>query len=175
MLPSKAKLILTLIKFVYNPFMKFVFVFFVLLLSGCSIKNYVSNQSKLIVIKSPKIKFADLGYVRNTDDKIQVQMFIAGKMVQQIEINHLVCVNEWCYTKNKFNEEYLHYSYPENLLQNVILGKSIYNAENKLATQEGFEQFIESNDVQISYKVSKNQIFFKDKKNKIFFKIKAIR
>ncbi|MDQ7060232.1 MAG: hypothetical protein Q9M43_03575 [Sulfurimonas sp.] len=155
--------------------MKYILLSFILLFSACSIKNYETTQAKIIIIKSPKIKFADIGYLRNTGDAIELELFIAGNPVQKIEINTLICVSAGCTTKSAFNEEYLHFSYPDSLLQNILLGQVIYDGKNKQITDDGFEQRITNRDVDIIYKVTNKSIFFKDKKNKIIFKIKDIK
>ena len=143
-----------------------------LLLNACSIKNYEQTQSKIIIIKSPQLKFADLGYVRNSDKAIEIELFIAGKSVKKISINHLVCVDEGCMSKSAFNEEYLNAAYPNDLLQNIILGRKIYAGENSVNIDDGFAQKIQTQDVDINYSVTSHVISFKDRKNQIIFKIK---
>lgn len=152
--------------------MKYLLLIFILIFGACSTKNYETTKTKLIVIKSPKIKFSDLGYVRHNDNDIELELFMAGKSIQKISINHLVCTNDGCMSKNGFNQEYLNENYPDDILQNILLAKPIYNEQNLEKTDTGFEQHISSLHVEISYKVSQNQIFFKDRKNNIIFKIK---
>ena len=152
--------------------MKYILLVFLLLFTSCSIKNYEKTQTKIIIIKSPKMKFADIGYLRNTDSAIELEMFIAGHAVEKITINHLVCVRKGCMSKSGFNEEYLHHSYPDDILQNIFLGSEIYNGMSKSKTNLGFEQRIVNDDVDIKYRVSNKEIFFKDSNNKIIFKIK---
>lgn len=152
--------------------MKYIFLVFTLVFSACSIKDYDTTKTKIIIIKSPKIKFADIGYIRNTNKAIELELFIAGSPVEKITINNLVCVSAGCMSKSGFNEDYLHKSYPDELLQNVLLANEIYNAKNKTATEDGFEQKIQTQEVDIQYRVDSKAIFFKDKKNKIIFKIK---
>jgi len=152
--------------------MKYFSLTFLLILSACSIKNYEHTEAKIIIIQSPKLKFADLGYLRYSDKMIELELFVVGKSVQKIEINHLICVNEGCMSRSAFNSEYLNTEYPNELLQNVLLGKAIYDGKAKLKTQNGFTQHIKTENIDIKYKVTKDIIFFKDKKNRIIFKIK---
>jgi len=155
--------------------MKYIFLTFLLLLSGCSIKSYEQTQAKIIIIKSPKIKFADIGYLRNSEKSIELEMFVAGHAVEKISINHLVCVSEGCMSKSGFNQEYLHHSYPDDILQDIFLGSMIYDGLDSVKTSDGFEQNILNNDVNIKYRVDSESIFFKDRKNKIIIKIKDIK
>lgn len=152
--------------------MKYLLIAFALLFSACSIKNYEITQTKIFIIKSPKLKFADLGYLRNSQKSIELELFTAGKAIEKITINHLICMSEGCMTKSSFNKDYLNESYPSEILQNILLGRPIYNGKNRVQTQDGFEQTIEDENVNITYRVSSNVIYFKDKKNKIIFKIK---
>jgi len=155
--------------------MKYILLIITLLFSACSIKNYENTQSKLIIIKSHKIKFADLGYIRNSDKAVELELFVAGKVIEKISVNHLVCVSDGCMSKSGFNKDYLNAAYPDEILQHILLGHEIYSGKNRVKTQDGFEQNIEDENVNIIYKVSSSTIFFKDRKNKIIFKIKDIK
>jgi hypothetical protein len=152
--------------------MKTILLIFILFFTACSTKNYEFTQTKIVIIKSPKLKFADVGYLRNSQKSIELEIFVAGTAVEKIAINHVICVSDGCMSKRSFNEEYLHASYPEEILQNVLLGKAIYEGQNKVKTEDGFEQNIQNADVDISYKVTSNAIFFKDSKNAILLKLK---
>lgn len=152
--------------------MQYLLLIVTLFFSACSIKNYEHTSSKIIIIKSPKIKFADLGYIRNSDKAIELELFVAGRAIEKITINHFVCVTAGCMSKSGFNDAYLHSSYPNDLLQNILLGREIYKGKNRVKIENGFEQRISSQDVDIIYKRKQNSIFFKDRKNRIIFKIK---
>ena len=154
--------------------MNYILLTIILLFSACSVKNYEHTQSKLIIIKSPKIKFADLGYIRNSGKAVELELFVAGKVIEKISVNHLICVSDGCMSKSRFNRDYLNTAYPETLFQNVLLGYKIYAGKNAVKMQDGFEQNIEDENVNITYRVSSNTIFFKDRKNKIIFKIKDV-
>lgn len=152
--------------------MKYLLIVFALIFSACSVKNYEITQTKVIIIKTKKLKFADLGYIRNTEDSIELELFVASKAIEKISINHLICTSEGCMTKSSFNKDYLHKSYPSDILQNILLANAIYNGKNRVQTESGFEQKIADEDVDIIYRVNENETFFKDMKNSIIFKIK---
>ena len=145
---------------------------FALLLSACSVKNYEHTQTKILILKSPKIKFADVAYLKNSAKHIELELFIAGQAVKKIEINHLICIDEGCMSKRGFNEEYLSKQYPDDILQNILLGRAIFDAKNRVQTQDGFEQHIKNIHVDIIYRVSLHVIYFKDRENNILIKIK---
>ena len=152
--------------------MKYILILFTLIFSACSVKNYDTTKTKIIIIKSPKLKFADVGYIRNSEKNIELELFIAGKAIEKFTVNHLVCTSAGCMSKSGFNADYLHESYPDDILQNILLGRSIYDNIYRVQTKEGFVQRIKNKDVDIVYKVNLKEIFFKDKRNKIIFKIK---
>lgn len=152
--------------------MKYIVFLFIILFGGCSIHNYEHTQSKLIVIKSPKLRFADIGYLRNSGKSIELELFVAGQAVEKISVNHLICTREGCMSRSGFNEEYLSSAYPADMMQNLLLGQAIFDGKNLVKTADGFWQEITTQDVQITYKVSSHAVIFKDKKNNILFKLK---
>ena len=155
--------------------MKYLFFLLIFLFGACSIKNYEHTDTKIITIKSAQLRFSDIGYIRHTKDAIELELFVAGHAYQRIHINHLICVDEGCMRKSSFNAEYLFAKYPSTLLQNIILGREIYNGKNSVKKDDGFVQHIQNADVDIYYSVDSHQIYFKDRKNHILIKIKDIQ
>ena len=154
----------------------FIYILFFSIFSGCSLKNYNHTSTKLLTLKTQKLKFSDIAYLRHSEDAIELDLFVAGKMVSRFHINHLICVeNEGCLRKASFNEEYLTRYYPDDILQNILLGREIYQGKNKQKFDDGFVQLINTQDVAIKYKVTPKSIYFKDKKNHILIKIKDLQ
>ncbi len=154
---------------------KFFFLSFILLLNACSLKHYKHSNSKILTIKSPQLKFSDLAFIRHSGDAVEAELFIAGKPIKKIAINYIVCVDEGCMSRSKFNTHFLNVAYPDTLLQNVLLGKPIYDGKNRVKHKDGYEQHIKSKDVDILYRVKVSSIKFKDRKNRILIKIKEIK
>ena len=151
----------------------FFLTLFITLFSACSIKSYKHTSSKVFIIKSPKIKFADLGYLRSSDKSIELELFVAGKSFEKITINYLICTKDGCMPKSRFNSEYLSRFYPDDILQNILLGRAIFEGKTLEKNSNGFIQKIITKNVTILYKVTPKLIYFKDKKNKILIKIKG--
>jgi gamma-glutamylcysteine synthetase len=154
--------------------MKYILLIFTLFFSACSIKNYEHTQTKIITIKSPKIKFSDVGYLRNSEKSIELELFMAGKNIEKISVNHLICTSEGCMSRSGFNKDYLNAAYPDDTLQNILLSRAIYGGVNLSKTADGFSQSIKDEHVDISYKVESSGVYFKDRKNGIIFNIKDI-
>lgn len=155
--------------------MRVGFLFFVLLFSACSFKSYQTSESYLITLKTPQIKFSDIGYLRKDKASVQIELYASGVSVNKFEINHYVCSNDGCLSKNAFNDDYLSEYYPDELLKNVLMAKPIFNAQNLIRTAGGFEQRIEDENLYIIYKITANDIYFKDKKNGILIKLKQLK
>jgi len=158
--------------------MKFIRIFFILWVSlflGCAPKSYEINESRLIIIKTPKLKFADLGYIRKNVDEVRADLFVAGTLVQSIEIKTLICVNEGCVSKSSFNEEYLNASYPDDLMLNVLLARPIFEKASMRNTDEGFIQELKSSEYNIVYKITNGNIYFKDRQNRILIKVSKLK
>jgi hypothetical protein len=145
------------------------------LLAGCAPKKYELNESRLIIIKTPKMKYADLGYLRRDSDEVRLDLFVAGQLVQSIEIDTLVCVEEGCLSKSAFNAEYLHSSYPDDLLLDVLLARPIFEKTSMQITDEGFIQKLKSTQYNITYKIENGDIYFKDMQNRLLIKISKVK
>lgn len=153
--------------------MKIFLLGVIFLLAGCSVKNYAINESKIIILKSSQLKYADLGYIRNSGDALRIELYEMGNLVTSIEIDNLICIDEGCMPKSVFNAKYLNENYPSDTLENVILGKEIYGGKNLVRSAEGFAQNIKDNHVDIEYEVKRKEIRFKDRRNNVLMKISS--
>jgi len=127
------------------------------------------------VLKTPMIKYADLGYIRSSSDEVRADLFVVGQLVQSIEISRLVCVHEGCLSKSAFNKDYLHPSYPDELIVNVLLGRPIFKKASLQMTPKGFIQELISDEYNIVYKVEDGDIIFNDKQNRLKIKILKVK
>jgi hypothetical protein len=153
---------------------KYIFLILIVFFSGCSFKDYNHKKTNIVVIRSPRLKFNDIGYLQNNESSVKLDLYNAGVALESITINHLVCFKKGCITKSSFNKEYLNKAYPDDILKNILLKKPIFNGKNIVKKDNGFFQKIKSKDYDITYKVSNKEIYFKDKKNRIIFKLKEI-
>ena len=145
----------------------------ILLFGGCMAKPYVQTDAATIILKSPKLKFADVGYVRSNEELVALELFSAGQAVAKIEVEKLICIEgEGCMRKSRFNAEYLSQKYPDTLLENILRSRPIYKGKNLVRDDEGFEQRIVNDEVDIRYTVRPGTIYFKDRKNSVLIKIK---
>jgi len=136
-------------------------------------KPFTTSDAATIVLKSPKLKFADAGYLRSSEELVALELFSAGQAVAKIEVGNLICVEgEGCMRKSSFNAEYLNAQYPDTLMENILRSKPIYGGKNLRRDEHGFEQIIMDDTVEIAYRVTPKQIYFRDRKNRVLIKIK---
>jgi len=140
------------------------------LLLSCSGKNYISEDSYLVTIKSENLRYSDMGFIRRGKDFVNLQLFSIGKEILKLEIDTLICLNGNCMPKSIFNSNYLSDSYPSDTLKNILLSKPIFNRKKFIKSENGFEQIFGS----IYYRVSSGKTTFKDSKKAILIKLKRI-
>jgi len=145
------------------------------LLSACVPKNYVTQNSALIIFKTPTFKYADMGFIYENEEEIKVEIYSSGQALMSLEISETtVCMSLLeCMGKNAFNTEVLSSMYPEDILENIFRGKAIFNAEGLEKNRNGFTQkIIKEGKYNIDYSVLNNEVIFRDTINTILIKIK---
>jgi len=142
---------------------------------GCSLAPLDTKQTKIALIKSPKLKFQDIAYIQHNKDNIELELYSAGVAVGKIAIGYMVCTNEGCITKERFNQEFFGVNYPKDTLENILRAQPIFNGKNLQKKGTGFVQHIRGEGYDIIYKVSSFQTFFKDRKNHIIIKLKDLK
>ncbi|WP_421715496.1 hypothetical protein [Arcobacter arenosus] len=95
---------------------------FVLFISGCSFSQPKIVSSATILIKTPKLKFYDKGFISRYSNYTEVQILSAGTAVLKLKIyEDRICRDTFeCQASRVFNEEYLNRNYDENFLKNLF-------------------------------------------------------
>ncbi|MGD9970743.1 MAG: hypothetical protein AB7S65_09830 [Sulfuricurvum sp.] len=144
----------------------------VLFAGGCAQKQYSISEPKLITIKSPKLKFSDMGYVRHEGDAVEVELFAAGMAVEKITIDQEVCVQSGCMSEAKFTKEYLYELYPPDTMRRILLRQDIFGGKGKEELCNGtLYQFIRDEEMDIMYGRKPNETYFKDRLNGLIIRI----
>ena len=134
------------------------------------------QESAFIVIKTPTMKYADMGFISSSVNGLEVEIYAAGQPLMSFEINGLnVCMSTFeCMDKKSFNEKVLSAVYPDDILENIFRAKPIFNSKNLEQDKEGsFSQKLTKEGVyDISYSVNSKQRTFRDKLNKILIKVR---
>ena len=135
------------------------------------------SKSYKVTMKTKKFAFADTGFLVNSDDMIRLNVLAMGKSVLDLKVKNSddICVGSLCNTKLGFNQSFLSRDYPEDLIENVLKSKPIFDGKNLIKTASGFIQKIETPKYKIKYQISHENIYFKDSKNKIIMKLKELK
>ena len=145
------------------------------LMSACTGTQIKKPVSAFIVMKTPSMKYADMGFISNTHNGVKVDIYAAGQPLMNFEINALnICMSTFkCMDKKTFNEQVLSATYPDELLENIFRGEAIFEKENLEKTTDGFVQKITKKDIyNISYIVKSNTRTFRDTINNILIKVR---
>lgn len=146
-----------------------------LVISGCSTKHYSVSEPKIITIKSPKLKFADTGYIRHEGEAVEAELFTAGVAVEKISIDEKVCVSAGCMSEEEFIHEYLSDEYPADTLRRILLGEPIFNGINTSEQCGGAKtQYIRNEKMDIVYRLKSDMTYFKDRSNGLIIKIENL-
>ena len=146
------------------------------LLTACVGIKPKKEESAFIVLKTPKIKYADMGFVTASPSDVKVEIYGAGQPLMNLEIGGLnICMSKFeCMDKMTFNEKILNGAYDKNLLENIFRGEPIFKGKNIEKNRDGsFSQKLTKEGVyDISYIVNQKERVFRDKLNKILIKVR---
>ena len=145
------------------------------LLSGCMPKQYVTQNTALIIFKTPAFKYADMGFIYENEEEVKAEIYSSGQALMSLEISeNSVCMSLLkCMGKSAFNKEVLSSQYPEDILENIFRGKAIFSAQGLKKNRNGFTQkIIKEGKYDIDYSVLNNEVIFRDTINTILIKIK---
>jgi hypothetical protein len=147
----------------------------ILVIGGCSSKHYSVSEPKIITIKSPKLKFADTGYIRYEGEAVEAELFTAGVAVEKITIDKQVCVRAGCMSEEEFIREYLSAEYPTDTLRRILLGEPIFEGINTSEQCGGAKtQYIRNEKMDIVYRLKHGMSYFKDRTNGLIIKIENL-
>ncbi len=147
-------------------------------LTGCTSKQLISKadqESAFIIIKTPTMKYADMGFIYKSDALVKIEIYSMGQPLIKFDINAMnVCMSTFeCMEKKEFNAKMLHASYPETLLENIFKAQPIFNQEGLTKSADGFSQKIQKdNQYNITYSIVGKKRTFRDTINKIVIKVK---
>ena len=134
------------------------------------------EESAFIVLKTPKIRYADMGFITASPTDVKVEIYGAGQPLLQLAIGGLnICMSTFkCMEKQTFNEQVLNGAYDKDLLENIFRGEPIFKGENMKRDKDGSfsQKLTKENLYDISYRVNQKERVFRDKLNKILIKVR---
>ncbi len=78
-------------------------------LSACMPKHYVTQNTALIIFKTPTFKYADMGFIYENEEEVKAEIYSSGQALMSLEISETsVCMSLLeCMGKSAFNKEVL--------------------------------------------------------------------
>jgi len=151
-----------------KKFLFFTFNFSLLILfTACSMKT----TPIYTVIKTPKIKISDEGFIKQGFGYKKIIIYKAGIKPFSITIkNSFICVNNKCQDK-KVVLSSLNKNYPIDFFDRILNQKPLEFLGKIKKIENGF---IQKKDGYL-YKVTKNKVLFKDKNAHILILIKYLK
>jgi len=144
-------------------------------MGGCATKHYTISTPKMVVIKSPKLKFADTGYLRYEGEAVEIELFTAGVAVEKISIDEQVCVSSGCMSEESFVKAYLYKDYPADTMRRILQSEPIFDGNGTSESCGGIKfQNIRNDEMDIVYRRSSSETYFKDRLNGLMIKISDI-
>ncbi|MBD3789719.1 MAG: hypothetical protein IE885_05060 [Campylobacterales bacterium] len=158
--------------------MKYFLVFLsvaVWLLSACAPKQYQVQQPAMIVFKTPTLRYADLGFIYESDTEVKVEIYSNAQPLMALQISGTnICMSSLaCMSKAQFNQKILSQYYPAELLEQIFKGRPIFEGVQMEKNRNGFTQKITADGKYgIEYSVFNKEILFRDTINDILIKVK---
>jgi len=150
----------------------------ILLLSqGCLSSQPKSEKSSFILWKTSQFKYADMGFISESKNGIDVEIYGSGVAIMHLKIaSDRICMSQLkCMSKREFNRDILSSNYPNDLLSNIFKSKEIFAGQGLEKRGDGFEQKIFSRGhYDILYSVTRKEMIFRDRYNSILIKVKNL-
>jgi len=145
--------------------------------NACAQKQYMKQNSALIVFKTPTFKYADMGFIYENNDEVKVEIYGSGQALMTLMISEdKICMSLLkCMGKETFNASILSKNYPKDILEEIFRAKPIFGGKKLEKNRNGFTQkIVNSNKYNIDYTVLNKQTLFRDTINDILIKVKRI-
>ena len=153
-----------------------VMIFIALLsLSGCSVKHEITtSHTYLITIKTPQMALSDTGFLNQGTGYTQLQIFNAGSVLFNLEMNDTICLDGTCLEKEDFNRRFFGTEHYATLMEDIVSKKALYEGKNRVSLPLGFTQKIDLPTAHIEYHVEGDMRYFKDSKNGVLIRLRPL-
>ncbi|TLD85363.1 hypothetical protein LS70_002130 [Helicobacter sp. MIT 11-5569] len=144
---------------------------------GCSkTPNALQDSTpKTIFFSTNAFKFYDLGFVKSYPNHTTLEIFNAGIVLLKMDCyKDKICLNTQCYAKDSVMRKFFGNDAFRELDFNAILkGQEIFSGENKRKIQNGFEQNIMREGMELNYNTTQDSIELeiKDLQKKTIFSL----
>ncbi len=150
---------------------------YILLIQGCGNAPELKGESAMIVLKTPAMRYADMGFIYESPSEIKVEIYGSGQALFALRITpKSVCTSRFaCLDRKSFNVRMLSRYYPEDTIERIFRAKPLFNGKSVVKKRNGFTQkLFAPGKYNIQYAVLNNETVFRDTINKIVIKIKRM-
>lgn len=140
--------------------------------TGCAMPEVDHSKSISLLIKSKILKVNDAGFIHFYKNYTNVQIYNSGKSVLNLNIKDKICINNACENKTEFNKKFFLNAHYEDLLEDILEARAIYDGKNLVKTNCGFEQNLRN--ISVEYKICGGKVRFTDQKNGIKIVMKEL-
>ena len=153
-------------------------LFLVVLLQGCVEAPKPKGESLFVVMKTPAMRYADQGFLYQTPDEVNVEIYNSGQALLRLQIGKSrICTGQFsCLERETFNRRMLAAVYPENTLEKIFRSEPLFDGRKIIKKRNGFTQkLFKPGKYDIVYRVLMNETVFRDTINHIMIKIKRLK
>ncbi len=126
-----------------------------------------------MLIKTPKLRINDAGFIHRYNKFTQVQIYNSGKSVLELKIGEQICINGACDEPLAFNRKFFGREHYAGLLEDIISLAPIFGGRDATKTSCGFTQNI--SELSLKYAVCGDKATFEDAKNRVKIEIKDFK
>ncbi len=142
---------------------------------GCSVKHQITqSEPYLITIKTPQMAFSDTGFLNQAPQYTQLQIFSAGALLLNLEIQENICLDGTCMDALAFNNRFFGTEHYAQLLHDIVHKKPLYEGRNYHKTDSGFSQEILLPNAHILYRVEGEMRYFKDAQHAVLIRLRPL-
>lgn len=143
-----------------------------LFLGGCALKPLIYETSTVhLTLKTPQIRLSDMAFVRHSATTTNIQVFTAGQVVLDLVVGDSLCLNGTCYDKTAFNRHFFNAPHYPELLEEILLGRPIYDSGGLERNGQGFSQHFSLRGREIVYEVTLSHTLFRDQERGILMRM----
>ncbi|MDR2789624.1 MAG: hypothetical protein LBB59_01410 [Campylobacteraceae bacterium] len=151
-----------------------MFAVIMLFFSACSIKEQTieTSQPVKLIVKTPSVKLSGIGFYKRGGKYANLQIFSGGVITMDYKSAGNICINDKCMTRGIFNGHLFLYGHYDELIDDILAQKPIYDSQNIIKTEGGFSQHVfKAEAFNISYETNETEALFNDIQNNITIQI----
>lgn len=149
---------------------KILSIFIAIFLTGCATNSPTPPKALNFTMISPDFKISDAGFLKNSTNSTNLQVYSSGVSLLDVNIKDRVCYNSVCKDELEFNKSFFKRVHYKGFFRNMLTKQPIYDGQNLVKSECGFDQ----NLTNLTYQICGNKTYFKDDRNGIKIIIREI-